>query len=169
MGCTMQFDLRKFLYSGQKPYHADLTVDLSQGDFPGYQVNQPVKAVFDASTDGTVLEMQLSVSAVVEGECARCLEPAFEELDFTREWAVRMRDLDDPDFELPLNENQCVELEELVYQELLLEAPMILLCDPDCFGLCPICGKKKVAGCTCQSAEDAAPANGLSILKALLQ
>ena len=36
-------------------------------------------------------------------------------------------------------------------------------------GLCPICGRKKAAGCSCQPADNAAPVDArLSILKQLL-
>ena len=59
--------------------------------------------------------------------------------------------------------------EELAYQELIFEVPAVLLCSADCQGLCPICGKKKAAGCSCQPADNAAPADArLSILKELL-
>lgn len=165
----MQFDLRKFLYSGQKPYYNAFQADLSGEDFLGYRVEQPVEAVVEVSTDGDTLELSLSVRTVISGECARCLEPVTQDLDFSRSWTLRSRDLEDPDIELPVTEEGVLDLHQLVFQEVVMEAPFLLLCAEDCPGLCPVCGKKKVAGCTCQSAEDAAPANGLSILKTLLQ
>ena len=53
--------------------------------------------------------------------------------------------------------------------EFLFQIPTVLLCSPDCPGLCPRCGKK-MAECTCPPAEDeAAPADArLAILKSLL-
>ena len=73
------------------------------------------------------------------------------------------------EYELPINAKGVLELTELVFQEILFEAPSVLLCSPDCPGLCPICGKKKAAGCSCQQAEEAAPADArLSILQQLL-
>ena len=63
----------------------------------------------------------------------------------------------------------CLDIRELVYQELIFKIPRVLLCSPDCQGLCPICGKRKAAGCNCQPADEAAPADArLSILKQLL-
>lgn len=165
----MQFDLRKFLYSGQKPYHNAFTVDFSKEDFPGYRVEKLVSAVFDLTTDGQVLDLTLAVKAQIQGECARCLEPVEEDLVFERQWVLRQRDLEDQDIELPVAQGAVLDLHQLVYQEIIMEAPFLMVCSEDCSGLCPICGKKKVAGCTCQSAEDAAPANGLSILNTLLQ
>ena len=61
------------------------------------------------------------------------------------------------------------DVDELIFQELVLEVEPVLLCSPDCQGLCPVCGTPKAAGCTCCKAEDAAPADArLSILKQLL-
>lgn len=96
-------------------------------------------------------------------------EPITRDYDFQREYFVRDRDLEDPDFELPCNDNGCLDLEELAYQELIFEVPAVLLCSADCQGLCPICGRKKAAGCSCQPADNAAPVDArLSILKQLL-
>ena len=115
------------------------------------------------------MALLLCVKADVRSECARCLEPLSRSYDFEREYFVRRRDLDDPDFELPCSEQGCLDLQELVFQELLFEVPPVLLCSADCQGLCPVCGKKKSAGCSCQTAEEAAPVDArLSILKQLL-
>ena len=125
--------------------------------------------VIDLTQDEDGATLLLCVRAHIDAECARCLEPLTRDYDFTREYFVRDRDLEDPDFELPCNENGCLDLEELAYQELIFEVPAVLLCSADCQGLCPICGKKKAAGCSCQPADNAAPADArLSILKQLL-
>ena len=49
------------------------------------------------------------------------------------------------------------------------QIPTVLLCSPDCAGLCPRCGKKK-AECVCPpEEEETAPADArLAILKSLL-
>ena len=48
--------------------------------------------------------MTLRAKALVHGECARCLDPVTREETVDTEWTVKERDLDDPDFELPLDE-----------------------------------------------------------------
>ena len=165
----MQFDIRSFLESGRKPFEAHFEADFSKADFGGYSVNNPAVCDFTATLTEDGAAMLLCVRAHIDAECARCLEPLTRDYDFTREYFVRDRDLEDPDFELPCNENGCLDLEELAYQELIFEVPAVLLCSADCQGLCPICGKKKAAGCSCQPADNAAPADArLSILKQLL-
>lgn len=100
----MQFDLRKFITAGRQPYHAEFQCDLSAHDYAGARIPQPVTAVFDAETDGDEIRMTLRANALVHGECARCLDPVTREETVDTEWTVKERDLDDPDFELPLDE-----------------------------------------------------------------
>lgn len=166
----MQFDLQKFYKTAEKPYSVDFSADLSGMDLPGYGLAGPAQCRFRAipTADGVLLE--LKVQAVIAGECARCLEPVKQECSFTREWQFDEVNLKNTALELPANEKGALELTEMVYQEIMFEAPSVLLCSADCLGLCPICGQKKAAGCSCQQAEDAAPADArLSILKQLLK
>lgn len=165
----MQFDLRSFLENARVPYKAHFLADFSMADFGGYTLAAPAECDFSATPTADGAALLLCVKAQVTAECARCLEPVHRDYDFQRDYLVRIRDLDDPDFELPCKEKGCLDLEELVYQEIIFEVPAVLLCSADCQGLCPICGKKKAAGCTCQTADEAAPVDArLSILKQLL-
>ena len=160
----MQFDLRKFITAGRQPYHAEFQCDLSAHDY-----EQPVSARFEAVPDGEEIRMTLRANALVHGECARCLDPVTREETVDTEWTVKERDLDDPDFDLPLDEKGHLDVDEWLNQEFMFQIPTVLLCSADCAGLCPVCGKKK-AECTCQPTEQAeAPVDTrLAILKSLL-
>ena len=70
----MQFDLRKFIATGTKPYHAEFPCDLSARDFAGARIEQPVTACFDAETDGDEVRMTLRAKALVHGECAPMMQ-----------------------------------------------------------------------------------------------
>ena len=119
----MQFDLRKFIATGARPYHAEFPCDLSAKDFAGARISQPVTACFDAETDGEEVRMTLRAKALVHGECARCLDPVEREETVEAEWTVKERDLDDPDFDLPLNEKGHLDVDEWLCQEFLLQDP----------------------------------------------
>ena len=149
----MQFDLRKFITAGTRPYHAEFQCDLSAYDYAGARIPQPVTAVFDAQTDGDEVQITLRAKASVHGECARCLDPVTREETVDTEWIVKERDLDDPDFDLPLDEKGHLDVDEWLNQEFMFQIPTVLLCSPDCAGLCPQCGKKK-AECTCPPADN---------------
>ena len=85
----MQFDLRKFIVSGTKPYAAEFQCDLSAKDFAGARIEQPVTARFEAVPDGEEIRMTLRANALVHGECARCLDPVEREETVQAEWTVR--------------------------------------------------------------------------------
>ena len=108
----MQFDLRKFIATGTQPYHAEFPCDLSARDFAGARIEQPVTASFTAEPDGDEVRMTLRAKALVHGECARCLDPVEREETVEAEWTAKERDLDDPDFELPLDEKGHLDVDE---------------------------------------------------------
>ena len=108
----MQFDLRKFIATGTQPYHAEFPCDLSARDFAGARIEQPVTASFTAEPDGDAVRMTLRAKALVHGECARCLDPVEREETVEAEWTAKERDLDDPDFELPLDEKGHLDVDE---------------------------------------------------------
>lgn len=165
----MVFDLRRFLAGEKPPADVQFSADFSGRDFADKQVTEPVQCAFTARLTSEGAALTLAVSARAEGPCARCLEPVREDHVFTCEYLVRPRDLEDPDFELPVDANSCLDVEELAYQELFMDLPGVLLCDPDCPGLCPVCGHKMDA-CTCEPTADAQPADArLSILKQFLK
>ena len=134
----------------------------------GEKVSAPT-ASFTAEPDGDEVRMTLRAKALVHGECARCLDPVEREETVEAEWTAKERDLDDPDFELPLDEKGHLDVDEWLAQEFMFQIPTVLLCSADCPGLCPRCGKKR-AECTCPPEEDkAAPVDArLAILKSLL-
>jgi len=97
--------------------------------------------------------LRLSVKASSNCTCARCLKSFKKDYDFTREFYITRDVLTDPDNELFLEEDGTLDLELLTRQELTLEVPFILLCREDCPGLCPVCGRPKEEGCTCEVPE----------------
>ena len=153
-------DLRKFITAGSgQIYHAEFQRDLSAHDYAGARIPQPVTAVFDAETDGDEIRMTLRANALMHGECARCLDPVTREETVDTEWTVKERDLDDPDFELPLDEKGHLDVDEWLSQEFMFQIPTVLLCSPDCAGLCPQCGKKKAEAPANQQKPTEAPAD----------
>ena len=165
----MQFDLKRLLLRGPDYASQSFESDLSGRDWPGYQVLEPVSADFSVRIKGSELYLSLRAKATAVGECARCLDPVSESIELEREWKVREDDLIGED-ELPVDAKGVLDLDELLVEELVLEGPTLLLCSEDCTGLCPVCGLKKAAGCTCEPAEEeAAPVDAtLAILRELL-
>ncbi|MBR1758901.1 MAG: DUF177 domain-containing protein [Lachnospiraceae bacterium] len=76
--------------------------------------------------------------------CSRCLDDvtvAFpmefdEEVDFQKTEAERMEDLDEQVYIDGTN----LDVERLIYDEILLDFPLQTLCREDCKGICKVCG-----------------------------
>jgi uncharacterized protein len=83
--------------------------------------------------------------AVLEGECARCLEPISDEIEVRFQELFVYDDLDvDPDEELEVStlRHDLVDLEPLLRDAVVLALPFQPLCQDDCPGLCPECGAR---------------------------
>jgi len=85
----------------------------------------------------------------VAGECSRCLEPlAFDtEVDIQElftylETDSRGREIPDSndDDEMPKLEGDYFDLEPTLRDAVVLALPLVPLCQPDCLGLCSLCG-----------------------------
>jgi uncharacterized protein len=83
--------------------------------------------------------------AVLQGECARCLEPISDEIE------VRFQELfvyeehqtpHDEDDEVSTLEKDLLDLEPLLRDAVVLALPFQPLCMDDCPGLCPECGAR---------------------------
>lgn len=153
----MQFDLKTFLERGRTPYETAFSLDLSGWDFPGYRVEAPVEVRFMAAPTAEGVRLYCEIGAEAAGECARCLADARQPYRLEREWQVRPADLAGGELELPLLPGGILPLDELAYQELVLEIDPVLLCRPDCEGLCPVCGRPRADGCSCRP-EESGPA-----------
>jgi uncharacterized protein len=101
----------------------------------------------------------------VEGEaklsllipCNRCLEAVetwFElkisqDLDFKQDTDDRIKELDEKNYINGYN----LDVDLLVYNEILIDFPMKVLCEEDCKGICKVCGTNlNKSSCNCDIA-----------------
>ncbi|WP_102337407.1 YceD family protein [Collinsella provencensis] len=101
------------------------------------------------------------VRASVEGECDRCLEPASFEVSGEIEEYFLFEEPENSDayedgFEL-VGEDRVIDLGDAISDAVIMDTPFVVLCQPDCLGLCPTCGANLNEGdCGCSAkAEDA--------------
>ncbi len=99
----------------------------------------------------------------VQVECDRCLKPVELPIDsrFKLEYVTADEyksqhdaELSLEDLDLTVFDGEVIDVDALVAEELLLAAPDHLLCEADCKGICPVCGKdRNAADCGCDTAE----------------
>ncbi len=80
------------------------------------------------------------------GECDRCLAPAsmdiaaeVDEYYLFEEPEHPADDEDEADYSL-VSSDKTIDLADALLPSLVMETPFVVLCKPDCKGLCPVCG-----------------------------
>lgn len=111
--------------------------------------------------EGSPIELDARLESVLEGvlvtgvasmgvdaECARCLDPLHwdEDVDFSELFVYPATDARGAVVEEPAGDDEptvvddCIDLEPLLRDAVVLSLPMAPVCRDDCAGLCPQCG-----------------------------
>lgn len=117
------------------------------------------------------VEIQAQVKGTVRQECGRCLKPVENRIDAQfrlycerlgkRETQQEPEDRAD-EGGLLYYDGQTLDLRDEIRQIVLLDVPWYPLCDPDCRGLCPVCGTDKNTGeCACSPQRAPGPWDAL--------
>ncbi|HEV3510576.1 MAG TPA: DUF177 domain-containing protein [Candidatus Sulfotelmatobacter sp.] len=107
------------------------------------------------------IRLRGQLSAGLELQCARCLEPVRE--DIKRDFELLYRPLGadagrdelsvtDAEAEIGYYQGEGLLLEDVLREQLLLALPLKVTCREDCKGLCPQCGKNlNETQCSCST------------------
>ena len=101
------------------------------------------------------------VRAHAQGACDRCLEPAHFDIAGEIEEYYLFEEPEDADayedgFEL-VGPERTVDLSGAIWDAMVMDTPFVVLCRPDCAGLCPTCGANLNEGpCGCEAAAEQA-------------
>lgn len=96
-----------------------------------------------------------------EGQCDRCLEPASFDISGEIEEYYLFEEPEDAEayedgFEL-VGPDHTVDLSGAIWDAMVMDTPFVVLCRPDCAGLCPMCGANLNEGpCGCAEAAEQA-------------
>jgi uncharacterized protein len=101
-----------------------------------------------------------SAATTVEMPCSRCLEtcrlPVSASFRYTfvpaPESHQEEQELSADDLDFAYYEEDTIDLDRLIFEQVMLQMPIKPLCRETCQGLCPRCGiNLNVAGCDCRS------------------
>jgi uncharacterized protein len=159
----------------------DITVPADRCPIDGTELrlleNVRLSGRLDRADDAS-FRLKGSMSAAVELECGRCLEPFRLELDEALDLlflpssanagsSAEEHELKDEDLAVSFYRDDEIDLSLLIREQLYLALPMKPMCRADCAGLCPACGANlNLTRCDC-TRETADPR--LASLKALLK
>jgi uncharacterized protein len=150
-------------YSAQFPFEFDeinIGDDLDLRDFSG---------VVDIGRTPQGLLVTGKFSGITSLECARCLKTFDDRLhwDMTELYAFTEKSVSESGLIVP--EDAQIDLAPLIREYALLEIPISPICQPDCKGLCPVCGQDlNVRDCGHRPENDDSPFTSLKDLKKLL-
>jgi uncharacterized protein len=169
----MLLDLNK-LHGAREHFERVFQPSLFDPADEDYRVAAPVELAMDVEKAGPgVYRVQGRVTARLELECSRCVEP-FEvpvdarfEFRYVPQTVVEAsdREISDDDLTTAFYREGTLDVVEMVREQFQLALPMKPLCAQACRGLCPVCGANlNVADCGCKPVwEDPrlAPLKGL--------
>ena len=130
-------------------------INFQLGEFPILQ-KSPVELTI-INTGDRVLELEGQGNVTVGIPCDRCLEEVSVEIPYSIERKLDMKQ-SDSDRVKNLDENDYLtgmdlDVDRLVYLEVLMSWPLKVLCREDCKGICSRCGKNLNKG-SCGCAEE---------------
>ena len=137
---------------------AEISLDVFHsvsGDFP---IIRKAPVIFHIrNEENAAVFIQVAVDLEVLIPCARCLEDVKTPIHFDIDKKLRIEeemlvddDMEEPDYLIGFE----LDVDKLVYAEILVNWPMRVLCKDDCKGICKVCGMNLNKGaCSCQRTE----------------
>lgn len=138
------FDLRSLKLRSGEQHQVEQEIQLSPLEFGGQRyLPVPDKAAavlrVTAASTGHVFELDFDVR--LHGPCQRCLADAVVDQRIrAREYHASSRNADE-ELRSPYVADELLDLSAWARDAIALDLPEQILHDPDCAGLCPVCGK----------------------------
>lgn len=140
--------------------HIKIDYMLSPESLDGIVFDTDAHVIGSLTDNAGYMRLTLKAELAYTGECARCLAPVrgVFSLDFQRtvvaEGTLSEEQLDEHFDEYAVLDGSMLDVDGQLIEELLLGFPSKLLCEEDCPGLCPKCGKPRRDGdCGCPTKE----------------
>lgn len=149
----MMIDLKKYFLSDDCADVITYSYEVTGVELNGTQpFSKPVSVTASLKSDNGSVQLLLNMTYQLKLPCDRCFEEAVIDRSVqTRHLLVReLREDDDEVYVLVTDEK--LDLDELVYADVLLSLPSKFLCKEDCAGLCGQCGANlNSSPCDCKN------------------
>ncbi|MGE5391890.1 MAG: YceD family protein [Deltaproteobacteria bacterium] len=117
---------------------------------------EPIKVDLVVRNTGNLFVAHGELHTCISLLCSRCLEQLVHPIDGVLDFSIMEADQageeDSAEDVLILDQDE-VDLQPLVEELMIMEIPLIPLCEADCSGLCPVCGINRNTG-SCDCARD---------------
>lgn len=134
--------------------HFDLEEDFSayESELEGLSFTAPVRVQLQVTNLGKSLLVLGKVQAKFKVQCGRCLDDFIYplELSYEDEWVYGGMPDGEQSETMFIFEKDEIEINELIFEQIVLALPMRFICSPECQGLCPVCGvNRNHTSCEC--------------------
>jgi uncharacterized protein len=126
-----------------------------------FRVVAPVDLDVQVHKDANKVRVTGRVATTLQLACSRCLEPFDVPVDTTFDALLLPAEVNtgageqevaDEDLGVSFYEDETIDLAGLMREQFYLALPMKPLCQPDCKGLCPVCGiNRNRETCDCEN------------------
>lgn len=148
----MKYDLTPLISKRVSEIVVDTTFTFTDNDTLSnsiaYTVN-PVKVNGTIRPYGNQFELDICYESTWEFQCGRCLDP----VDYVIKGEIKrsiVKDGNDGSDEIVVVETTVIDLYDVIYNDIVLNLPSLVMCDEECKGLCPDCGVNLNKGaCEC--------------------
>ena len=156
----MIIDISKVVKSINKEVSQEVSIELTSfesrlGEFPILQKSPVVLTI--TNQENKTLFIRGAVDVTLSIPCGRCLEEVPTQICFDIDKKLDIREGVLIDDEMEENDYLIgfeLDVDKLVYAEILVNWPMKVLCKEDCEGICNVCGANLNKGdCGCQRTE----------------
>ena len=156
----MIIDISKIVKSINKEVSEEVSIELTSfesrlGDFPILQKSPVVLTI--TNQENKTLFIRGAVDVTLSIPCGRCLEEVPTQICFEIDKKLDINESILVDDEMEENDYLIgfeLDVDKLVYAEILVNWPMKVLCKEDCEGICKVCGANLNKGdCGCQRTE----------------
>ena len=156
----MIIDISKVVKSINKEVSQEVSIELTSfesrlGEFPIMQKSPVVLTI--TNQENKTLFIRGKVDVTLSIPCGRCLEEVPTQICFDIDKKLDINESILVDDEMEENDYLIgfeLDVDKLVYAEILVNWPMRVLCKEDCEGICKVCGANLNKGdCGCQRTE----------------
>ena len=151
----MIIDLKRIFVNDNSSLPIDYSLDLSETEYLGENpLKKPVSVVGTVSNKASLVRLEIEISYEFEAPCDRCGLVTARKHTVTVEKSLASSIEGEESDTILLVPDMKLDLDELIYTEVMLSLPMKHLCSEDCKGICFKCGKNLNEGkCDCPEKE----------------
>ena len=151
----MIIDLKRIFVNDNSSLTVDYSLDLSTVEYLGeYPLKKPVSINGDVSNSASLVRLEADISYEYEAPCDRCGKTTTTKHTVQVEKSLASSIEGEESDTILLVPDMKLDLDELIYTEVMLSLPMKHLCNENCKGICSKCGKNLNDGkCDCPEKE----------------